>query len=105
RREMLEDALGLKAFEFKKQESERKLEKTEENIRQVECLRRELAPHLKFLSKQVEKLERADELRTDLENAAQTYFAIEEAYLAHEKKAHEHALSAAKERHAAVHAE
>ena len=86
RRAMLEDALGLKVFEFKKQEAERKLEKTEENVKQVEALRREIAPHIKFLSKQVERLERADGLRLDLQNAYQTYFAIEETYLEVEKK-------------------
>ncbi|HUQ30178.1 MAG TPA: AAA family ATPase [Candidatus Paceibacterota bacterium] len=86
RREMLEDALGLKIYEFKKQEAERKLGKTEDNIQQVNSLRRELAPHLRFLEKQVEKLERADSLRTELVAGSQTYFAIEDAYLAEQKK-------------------
>ncbi len=86
RRAMLEDALGLKMYEFKKQESEKKLGKTEENIGQVNSLRRELAPHLRFLESQVKKLERADSLRTELVSLAQTYFAIEDAYLAHEKE-------------------
>lgn len=85
RRAMLEDALGLKMFEFKKQEAIRKLEKTDDNIAQVNSLRRELAPHLRFLEKQVEKLERADSLRTELIGLAQTYFAIEDAYLAEGK--------------------
>ena len=85
RRAMLEDALGLKMYEFKKQEALKKLEKTDENIAQVNSLRRELAPHLRFLEKQVEKLERADSLRAELITLAQTYFAIEDAYLAHEK--------------------
>ena len=47
RRAMLEDALGLKMYEFKKQEAERKLVKTEDNIAQINSLRRELAPHLR----------------------------------------------------------
>lgn len=85
RRAMLEDALGLKIFEFKKQEAEKKLVKTEENIGQVNSLRRELAPHLRFLENQVKKLERADSLRTELINLAQTYFAIEDAYVTEEK--------------------
>jgi len=85
RRLMLEDALGLKIYEFKKQEAERKLEKTEDNIQQVNSLRRELTPHLRFLEKQVEKLERAETLRKDLTSAAQTYFAIEDTYLEREK--------------------
>lgn len=87
RRAMLEDALGLKLFEFKKQEAQRKLAKTRENIAQVNSLRRELAPHLRFLESQVRKLERADEVRGKLISLAQTYFAIEDAYLAHEEHA------------------
>ncbi len=86
RRAMLEDALGLKLYEFKKQEAERKLEKTEDNIGQINSLRRELAPHLRFLEGQVKKLERADALKSDLTGLAQTYFAIEDLYLAQEKK-------------------
>jgi chromosome segregation ATPase len=85
RRAMLEDALGLKIYEFKKQEAEKKLEKTEDNIAQVNSLRRELAPHLRFLESQVKKLERADALRKELISTAQTYFAIEDAYLTREK--------------------
>ncbi|MFA5998276.1 MAG: AAA family ATPase [Candidatus Paceibacterota bacterium] len=85
RRAMLEDALGLKIYEFKKQEATKKLGKTEENISQVNSLRRELAPHLRFLENQVKKLERADALRIELVGLAQTYFAIEDVYIAQEK--------------------
>ncbi len=86
RRAMLEDALGLKIYEFKKQEAERKLVKTEDNIAQINSLRRELAPHLRFLESQVKKLERADSLRVELVGLAQTYFAMEDAYIAQEKQ-------------------
>ncbi|MFH1178155.1 MAG: AAA family ATPase [bacterium] len=85
RRAILEDALGLKIYEFKKREAEKKLEKTEENIVQVNSLRRELAPHLRFLEKQIEKLDRSETLRKELIGAAQTYFSIEDAYISHEK--------------------
>lgn len=98
RRAMLEDALGLKVYEFKKQEASRKLEKTEENVAQVEALRREIAPHLRFLAKQVEKLERAEELTRELRAASQTYFALEEAYLVHEKSKTENERAQATER-------
>lgn len=81
RRGMLEDALGLTVYQFKKEESVRKLERTEENMRQVEALRREVAPHLKFLKKQVEKLERAQTLRAEAVPRFRAYFAREEAYL------------------------
>jgi chromosome segregation ATPase len=85
RRSMLEDALGLKSFEFRKLEAERKLQKTEENVREVESLRREIAPHIRFLKKQVERIERAESLIEELAHACQTYFAIEELYIETER--------------------
>ena len=84
RREMIEDALGLKIYQYKKTESQRKLEKTEENMKSVESLRREIAPHLKFLKKQVEKVEKVQEMRESLKFAYQEYFKREEVYLKNE---------------------
>lgn len=94
RRAMLEDALGLKAYEFRKQEAIRKLEKTEQNVHEVESLRREIAPHLKFLKKQVEKVERAQALVEELIAACLTYFPQEDALLEAERAR----LAAEKER-------
>jgi chromosome segregation protein len=85
RREMVEDALGLKIYQWKKLESIRKLEKTEENMKQVESLRREIAPHLRFLKKQVEKIEKAEEMRKELISLYQIYFALEEHFIKTEK--------------------
>ena len=81
RREILEDALGLKVYQYKLEESARKLDKTEENMRQVEALRREIAPHIKFLKKQVERIEKAEELRISAIGRFKSYFAREEKYL------------------------
>jgi chromosome segregation protein len=85
RREMIEDALGLKIYQYKKIESQRKLEKTEENMKSVESLRREIAPHLKFLKKQVEKVEKVQELREELRRLYREYFKREEIYLKEER--------------------
>ncbi len=85
RREMIEDALGLKIYQYKKAESQRKLEKTEENMKSVESLRREIAPHLKFLKKQVEKVEKTQQLREELRKLCKEYFKREEIYLKSEK--------------------
>lgn len=85
RREMIEDALGLKIYQYKREESERKLQKTEENIKQVESLRREIAPHLKFLKKQVEKVERAEELRNKLIAFYREYLKREKIYVEEEQ--------------------
>ena len=81
RKGMVEDALGLKIYQYKRLESERKLEKTFENIGQVEALRKEIAPHLKFLKKQVEKLEKTESLRAELIALAKEYFKREERHI------------------------
>jgi len=82
RREMVEDALGLKVFQYKKTEAEKKLKKTLENVEQVQSLRREVAPHLKFLEKQVKKIERAIELRKELSTCYLEYLKREDTYIA-----------------------
>ncbi len=66
RREMLEEALGLKVFQIKKNETLRKLEQTQENMKQVESLGRELAPHLRFLRGQAQKAEQRGVLEQEL---------------------------------------
>lgn len=82
RKAMVEEALGLKIYQYKMDESERRLEKTEENIKSVESLRREVAPHLKFLKKQVEKIEKAQEMKSRLGFLYKQYLKREQIYLA-----------------------
>ncbi len=86
RRAMVEDALGLKIYHWKINESEKKLLKTEENMRQTESLRREIAPHIKFLKKQVEKVEQARTLRDELALLYGDYLKREEVYLKHTRE-------------------
>jgi chromosome segregation ATPase len=81
RREMIEDALGLTAFLYKREEAERKLEKTAENMREVEAMRRELVPHLKFLAGQVKKIEEAKTLKGELAEKYKEYLKRESVYL------------------------
>src|SRR3989338_7187163 len=85
RKEMVEDALGLKIFQYKIKESVRKLEKTENNMKEVVMLRRENAPHLNFLKKQVEKFEKVKEMQSELANLYREYLKKESLYLEKEK--------------------
>lgn len=85
RREMVEDALGLKVYQYKIKESERKLERTEENMKEVSMLRRENAPHLNFLRKQVEKFEKTKEMQVELLGLYREYLKRESIYLEEEK--------------------
>src|SRR3989344_4615683 len=84
RREMVEDALGLKLYQHKKVESERNLAETAVNIEKTQSLRRELAPHLRFLRGQVEKVEKVRELKEELAAKLSEYLAREHAWIEQE---------------------
>ncbi len=86
RKEMVEDALGLKIYQYKREESERKLEKTENNMKEVAMLRRENAPHLNFLKKQVEKFEKAKEMQAELGGLYLRFFKKESDFIEKEKE-------------------
>ena len=85
KREIVEDALGLKIYQYKIKESERKLERTNENMKEVVLLRRENAPHLNFLKKQVEKFEKTKEMQIELFGLYKEYLKKESIYLEQEK--------------------
>ncbi|MFA5773634.1 MAG: AAA family ATPase [Candidatus Paceibacterota bacterium] len=86
RRGMIEDALGLRVYQFRIKESERKLEKTFLNIKEVQALRREIAPHLAFLKKQVQVVEKARVMRDDLRDLYKKYLSNEGTYINDESK-------------------
>ncbi len=105
RREMVEDALGLKLYQHKKAESERKLDETGINIDKTKSLRREIAPHLNFLRVQVEKIEKGREMKEDLAAKLNEYLAREHAFLTQEDarllddaRAHEQELKSLNDR-------
>ncbi len=85
RKAMVEDALGLKVYQYKIRESERKLERANQNMQEVTMLRRENAPHLNFLKKQVEKLEKAKEMEAELLVLYHEYLKRQSVYLEKEK--------------------
>lgn len=66
RKEIIDEALGLKEFQLKKNDSISKLNQTKNNLEKAESMLRELAPHLKFLTRQVGKLEEKTQLEKKL---------------------------------------
>jgi len=104
RREMIEDALGLTAFLYKREEAERKIQRAAENMREVEASRRELLPHLKFLQSQVKKIEEGEQLRGELAERFAEYLKRESVYLAHASALLEEESDAPKREHAALNA-
>ncbi|GMQ95141.1 MAG: hypothetical protein BMS9Abin13_252 [Patescibacteria group bacterium] len=83
---MVEDALGLRIYHLKIAESERKLSKTEDNIKHIRTLRKEIAPHIRFLKIQVDKIQKVRDLRKELTGLYKEYLKREEGYIAREKK-------------------
>lgn len=86
RREIVEDGLGLRLLQYRREQSKRKLKRTKDHIAEVESLRRELMPHLRFLKRQVEKVEQAKELRKNIYDCYMEYLYRESVYLSHNEK-------------------
>lgn len=74
RKSVLEEALGLKSFVIKKQESERKLEKTDENLKEVKIRERVNGPRIRFLEKEVEKIQKSKDLKEELIRLYKNFF-------------------------------
>src|SRR3989344_5686905 len=66
RKEIIFDALGLREFQIKKHDAAIKLAQTKTNTEKAQTVMAELAPHLRFLKKQVEKMEEREVLRDKL---------------------------------------
>lgn len=82
RKEALEDALGLRVYHIRLNESARKLEKVKIHVREVELLRAEIKPHLAHLERQVKKIESQEEERKNLHMLLVVYFHKEDTEIA-----------------------
>ncbi len=85
RKEALEDALGLRVFHLRLNESSRKLEKVKSHVREIELLRNEIRPHLAHLERQVKKIESQEEERQKLHRLLVVYLKREERELERRK--------------------
>jgi chromosome segregation protein len=74
RRLMIEESLGLREFQLKKEEAKRRLVSTEENLSKTRALLEELLPHLRSLRRQVGKWERREEIVNNLGNLEKIFF-------------------------------
>lgn len=78
RKEALEDALGLRIYHMRLNESKRKLERVKVHVHEVGLLRKEIKPHLEHLKRQVDKIESQEEERKKLHTLLIAYFTREE---------------------------
>ena len=74
RRMMLEEVLGLKNLELKKEEAKRKLEETIINLDKTLALEKEILPRLRFLKRQVARWEKREALEQELKDNEKKYF-------------------------------
>jgi chromosome segregation ATPase len=66
RKTILEESLGLKIFHYRIREAQRKLSQSQSHMHETITVRRELAPHMRFLKKQVEKIQEGERIRAEL---------------------------------------
>ncbi len=78
RREILEDALGLRVYHLRIKESEKKLDKVTEHLKEIEIIKRELKPQLAELSRQVKIIEARKQEADKLEEIMLYYVYQEE---------------------------
>ncbi|MGC8881127.1 MAG: AAA family ATPase, partial [Minisyncoccia bacterium] len=75
RKLMLEESLGLKNLEIKKDEAKRKLENSLINLDKVKAQLEEIIPHLRFLKRQVKKFTERQKNEEELKTLLISYFA------------------------------
>jgi chromosome segregation protein len=86
RRVMLEEVLGLRQYQIKRQEAENKLQATKFNLEKTGSLAEEILPHLRVLRRQTNKWQKYDELQAELESLEQKYFGSKLAELEKQEK-------------------
>jgi len=73
---MVQEILGLREYELKKNEAERKLKNTVINLDKVRAVMDEVLPRLRMLKRQTAKWERRAEIAKKLENLESDYFSF-----------------------------
>lgn len=74
RKEFFDEATGVKQFQIKRDTSLNKLMLSLENLAQAQMLLTEIEPRLKSLTKQVNKLQKKNEIETELKGLQLTYY-------------------------------
>ncbi|MDO8504458.1 MAG: AAA family ATPase [Candidatus Liptonbacteria bacterium] len=86
RREMVEEILGLREFQIKKNDAERRLKNSEINLEKVSALIEEILPHLRSLKRQTGKWEKRGSLEEELKTLENNFFGYRKADIERELK-------------------
>ena len=74
RKEFFDEATGIKEFQIKRENSLNKLINSYKNLEQAQALIKEIEPHLRSLTRQVNKLQKKDKLETELNTLQKRFF-------------------------------
>lgn len=74
RRGMIEEILGLREFQIKKTDAERRLKNAQINLDKATALTDEILPHLRSLKRQTSRWEKRGELESELRNLENQFF-------------------------------
>jgi len=74
RRGMIEEILGLREFQIKKTDAERRLKNAQINLDKASALSDEILPHLRSLKRQTSRWEKRSEIETELRNLENQFF-------------------------------
>ncbi len=74
RREMIEEVLGLREYQLKRLDAERRLRNSDINIEKVRALVEEILPHLRSLKRQTGRWERRGAMEEELKHLEDQFF-------------------------------
>lgn len=77
RREMIEEMLGLREYQIKKGDAERRLKNAEINSEKVKALIEEILPHLRSLKRQTNRWEKRGVLEEELKDLENQFFGFQ----------------------------
>ncbi len=87
RREMIEEILGLREYQLKKADAERRLKNSRINLDKTKTLALEILPHLRSLKRQTGRWERRGELAEELRDLENEFFGSQLEDIAERMKA------------------
>ncbi len=74
RKRFFDEATGIKQYQIKKDEAFRKIERSQINLQQANIALSEISPHLRSLTRQINKLERRKEIEAKLIKLQNKYY-------------------------------
>jgi chromosome segregation ATPase len=87
RREMIEEILGLREYQIKRADAERRLKNTRINLEKTQALIEEILPHLRSLKRQTNRWEKRGEFIEELKTLEDQFFGFQLEEIAHRSKA------------------